>query len=72
MVKQKDLVNSSVAEFLGCWAVGGKATLTLDTINGVTTVSFTSTPRLCLGPGDTAAWPRGNETVYELLATKQH
>ena len=43
MVKQKDLVNSSVAEFLGGWAVGGKATLTLDTVNGVTTVSFSTT-----------------------------
>ena len=43
MAKQKDLVNSSVAEFLGCWAVGGKANLTLDTVNGVTTVSFTTT-----------------------------
>jgi len=43
MVKQKDLVKNSVAEFLGCWAVGGKATLTLSTVNGVTTVSFTTT-----------------------------
>ena len=43
MLKQKDLVNSSVAEFLGCWALGGKATLTLDTESGVTTVSFTTT-----------------------------
>ena len=29
---QKDLVKSSVAEFLGCWALGGKATLTLNTV----------------------------------------
>ena len=36
-------MNCSVAEFLGCWAVGGQATLTLNTINGVTTVSFTTT-----------------------------
>ena len=43
MAKQKDLVNSSVAEFLGCWAVTGKANLTLDTVNGVTTVSFATT-----------------------------
>ena len=43
MIKQKDLVKSSVAEFLGCWALGGKATLTLDTESGVTTVSFTTT-----------------------------
>ena len=43
MAKQKDLVNSSVAEFLGCWAVRGKANLTLDTVNGVTTVSFITT-----------------------------
>ena len=37
------LVYSSVAEFLGCWAVRGKANLTLDTMKGVTTVSFTTT-----------------------------
>ena len=43
IVKQKELVNSSVAEFLGCWAVRGEATLTLNTVNGATTVSFTTT-----------------------------
>ena len=43
MIKQKDLVTSSVAEFLGCWAIGGEANLTLNTVNGVTTVSFTTT-----------------------------
>ena len=43
MAQQKDLVYSSVAEFLGCWAVRGKANLTLDTVNSVTTNSFTTT-----------------------------
>ena len=36
-------MHCSVAEFLGCWAVEGQATLTLNTINGVTTVSFNTT-----------------------------
>ena len=43
MAQQKDLVYSLVAEFLGFWAVRGKANLTLDRVNGVTTVSFTTT-----------------------------
>ena len=37
------LVHCHVAEFLGCWAVGGQATLTLNTTNGATTISFTTT-----------------------------
>ena len=61
MLSQKDLVNSSVAEFLGCWAVGGEATLTLNTLNGVTTVSFTTTlpghPEAPLHPAPHSAGP---------------
>ena len=34
---------NSVAEFLGCWAVGGKATLSLNTQDGVTTITFSNT-----------------------------
>ena len=61
MLQQKDLVNSSVAEFLGCWAVGGKATLTLNTVNSVTTVAFTTTlpghPEAPLHPAPLPAGP---------------
>ena len=31
MILKKEVVLNSVAEFLGCWAVGGKATLSLNT-----------------------------------------
>ena len=43
MTTQMQLVHCHVAEFLGCWAVGGQATLTLNTTNGATTISFTTT-----------------------------
>ena len=40
MILKKEVVVNSVAEFLGVWAVGGKATLTLNTQDGVTTIAF--------------------------------
>ena len=40
MIKKKEVVLNSVAEFLGIWAVKGKATLSLTTQDGVTTVTF--------------------------------
>ena len=40
MILKKDVVLNSVAEFLGVWAVGGKATLSLNTQDGVTTIAF--------------------------------
>ena len=43
MILKKEVVLNSVAEFLGCWAVGGKATLSLNTQDGVTTISFSNT-----------------------------
>ena len=43
MVLKKEVVLNSVAEFLGCWAVGGKATLSLNTQDGVTTITFSNT-----------------------------
>ena len=42
MISKKEVVLNSVAEFLGCWAVGGKATLSLDTVDGVTTITFSN------------------------------
>ena len=43
MIKKKEVVLNSVAEFLGVWAVGGKATLSLNTQDGVTTIAFSNT-----------------------------
>ena len=43
MILKKEVVLNSVAEFLGCWAVGGKATLSLNTQDGVTTITFSNT-----------------------------
>ena len=45
MVLKKEVVLNSVAEFLGCRAVGGwgKATLSLNTQDGVTTITFSNT-----------------------------
>ena len=43
MILKKEVVLNSVAEFLGCWAVGGKATLSLNTQDGVTTIAFSNT-----------------------------
>ena len=40
MIKKKEVVLNSVAEFLGIWAVKGQATLSLTTQDGVTTVTF--------------------------------
>ena len=40
MILKKEVVLNSVAEFLGVWAVGGKATLSLNTQDGVTTIAF--------------------------------
>ena len=40
MIKKKEVVLNSVAEFLGIWAVRGQATLSLTTQDGVTTVTF--------------------------------
>ena len=42
MIFKKEVVINSVAEFLGCWAVGGKATLSLSTVDGVTTIAFSN------------------------------
>ena len=62
MILQKDLVFSSVAEFLGCWAVGGKANLSLNTLDGITTVSFTTSllghPEAPLHPPASSADPQ--------------
>ena len=80
-VKQKKAVLSSVAEFLGCWALGGKATLSLSTMDGVTTYSYSSTLHLLLLQLDlcpsasaaaTGAPPRGSMTMLVLLATKHY
>ena len=43
MILKKEVVLNSVAEFLGCWAVGGKATLSLNTQDGVATIVFSNT-----------------------------
>ena len=43
MILKKEVVLNSVAEFLGVWAVGGKATLSLNTQDGVTTIAFSNT-----------------------------
>ena len=40
MIQKKEVVLNSVAEFLGIWAVRGKATLSLETKEGVTTIAF--------------------------------
>ena len=40
MIKKKEVVLNSVAEFLGIWAVKGQVTLSLTTQDGVTTVTF--------------------------------
>lgn len=37
------MVKSAVAEFIGCWSAGGKASLSLDTQGGATTITFTCT-----------------------------
>ena len=43
IIPKKEVVLNSVAEFLGCWAVGGKATLSLNTQDGVATIVFSNT-----------------------------
>merc|ERR1712130_341255 len=43
MIKKKELVLNSVAEFLGIWAVRGEASLSLSTKDGVTTIAFSHT-----------------------------
>ena len=43
MILKKEVLLNSVAEFLGCWAVRGKATLSLNTQDGVTTIAFSNT-----------------------------
>ena len=43
MILKKEVVLNSVAEFLGCWTVGGKATLSLNTQDGVATIVFSNT-----------------------------
>ena len=40
MIKKKEVVLNSVAEFLGIWAVRGEASLSLNTKDGVTTIAF--------------------------------
>lgn len=64
MIKMKEKVTSAVAEFLSCWAVGGKATLTLDTVNSVTTFSFSNSlhghPEAPLHPPPPPAAPPRN------------
>ena len=39
----ESMVKSAVAEFLGCWAAGGKASLSLDTKGGSATLTFSCT-----------------------------
>ena len=41
MIKKKEVVLNSVAEFLGIWAVSGEASLSLETKDGVTTIALT-------------------------------
>lgn len=43
MIKKKELVLNSVAEFLGIWAARGEASLSLSTKDGVTTIAFSHT-----------------------------
>ena len=43
MACSEGMVKSAVAEFLGCWSAGGKASLSLDTKGGATTITFTCT-----------------------------
>ena len=40
MIQKKEVVLKSVAEFLGVWAVRGEASLSLNTKDGVTTITF--------------------------------
>ena len=40
MIQKKEVVLNSVAEFLGIWAVRGEASLSLNTKDGVTTITF--------------------------------
>ena len=40
MIKKKEVVLNSVAEFLGVWAVRGEASLSLKTKDGITTIAF--------------------------------
>ena len=48
-----DIVRGAVAEFLGCWAAGGEATLSLSTKGGTATVSFNPS----LGRPDAPLYP---------------
>ena len=41
MIKKKEVVLNSVADFLSIWAVRGEASLSLTTKDGVTTIAFT-------------------------------
>ena len=61
MILKKEVVLNSVAEFLGCWAVGGKATLSLSTVDGVTSIAFSNSlsghPEAPLHPPPAPAGP---------------
>ena len=69
MIKKKELVLNSVAEFLGIWAASGEASLSLSTKDGVTTIAFSHT---LSGHPDDPLLPPPAPTVCELLATKLH
>ena len=61
MILKKEVVLNSVAKFLGCWAVGGEATLSLTTKDGVTTItssnSLSGHPEAPLHPPPAPAGP---------------
>ena len=41
MIRKKEVVLNSVAEFPSIWALRGEASLSLNTKDGVTTIAFT-------------------------------